>query len=222
MKCEDFQNLIIEELYDEISPENSRQLQKHLQTCRNCAAKMKALRATCQTLQKWPDREPHLNLTFIPENRLTARALIRKFSFRKFAYGFAGACAALLLILAIGNTNISYKNGEFEFHASLTPQKPAIQPDNILTKADLEQFKMDNYAVISQLINENNDREKVRQAVLLSDLYKDFETKRQTDLQVVSQALQQVNYGTEQRFSQTDRALSALIQYVNYQNTVKP
>jgi len=222
LKCEDFQNLIIEELYDEIAPEDHLRLREHLRTCPECAGKMKTLRTTSHTLQKWPDREPHLNLTFIPENRLPIRDRVRRFSFRKFAYGFAGACAALLLILAAGNTRISYKNGDFEFHTSLMPRNAISQPDNYLTKADLEQYQKENLAAVSQLINENNDREKVRQTILLSDIYKDFESKRQADLQVVSQALQQVNYGSEQRFNQTDRAINALIQYVNYQNAVKP
>lgn len=224
MKCDNYQNLIIEKLYDEIAPDDHLRLREHLRICPECAEKMKTLQATSQTLQKWPDSEPHLNLTFIPENRLTVRNYFKKFSFWKFAYGLAGACAALLLILAVSNTSISYKNGDFEFQASFRPNHPATQPlpENYLTKADLEEFKKDNYAAVSQLINENNDREKVRQAVLLSDMYKDFESKRQSDLQVVSQAFQQVSYGNEQRFNQTDRALGALIQYVNYQNAMKP
>ncbi len=213
---------MIEELYGEITPEDRRKLEEHLRVCPACAEKMKTLRATSQILQKWPDTEPQLNLTFIPENKLTSRNRVRKFNFRKLAYGFAGACAAVLLLLAIVNARFSYNNGNFEFQTSLVPNRSITQPENYLTKADLEQFKQENYAAISQIITENNEREKVRQAVILSDLYRDFESKRMTDLQVVSQALQQVNYGSEQRFNQTDRTLSALIQYINYQNAVKP
>ena len=178
MKCEDYQNLIIEELYDEIAPDDYLRLREHLQACPGCTEKIKTLRAASQTLQKWPDSEPRLNLTFIPENRLNIRDRVRRFSFRKFAYGFAGACAAFLLILAASNTSISYKNGDFEFHTSILPQKTTAQPDNYLTKADLNQFQKENLTAVSQLINENNDREKVRQAVLLSDIYKDFEFLR--------------------------------------------
>jgi len=222
MKCEDYQNLIIEELYDEISPDDRRKLMTHMRTCPECATKLKTLRTTSQTLHSWPDADPSLNLTFVPENRLTIRDRLKRFGFRQFAYGFAGACAAILLILAIGNTRITYSDGRFEFQASLQPTNTALQPENYLTKADLEQFKLENYAAISQIIIENNESERVRQALMMSDLYKDFESKRQSDLQVVSQALRQVNYGSEQRFNQTDRALNALIQYVNYQSAIKP
>lgn len=222
MKCEEYQNLIIEEIYAEIAPDDRLLLRKHLQTCPACAEKLKTLGSASQILQKWPDSDPRFNLTFIPENRLTANDLIRKFSFKKFAYGFAGACATLLLILAIGNTKISYQNGKFEFQANLVPDRTLIQPDNYLTKADLEQFRQENYSTLSQIITENNEREKISQAIMFNDLYKEMEAKRQSDLQVVSRALQQVNYGSEERFNQTDRALSALIQYVNYQNSVKP
>jgi len=222
MKCEDYQNLIIEELYDEITPGDRKKLKSHLRVCPDCTARLEALRSTSQTLKKWPDVDPKLNLTFIPEKRLSANGWLKRFGFKQFAYGFAGACAAVLLILAIGNTRISYQNGDFEFQASLRPVQTALPSENYLTKADLEQFKQENYTTIGQIITENNERERIRQALVLSDLYNEMETKRQTDLVAVSQTLQQVNYGNEERFDQTNQALSALIQYVNYQFTAKP
>ncbi|MFH1212822.1 MAG: zf-HC2 domain-containing protein [Candidatus Neomarinimicrobiota bacterium] len=224
MKCEKYKNLIIDELYDEIEPADRLRLREHLRTCPDCTEKLRSLRITSQILQKWPDTEPQINLTFIPEKRPAFSDWLKKLHIRKIAYGMATACAGLLILLAIGNTRFSYRNGNFDFQVSLFPNRPAMQAQstNVLTKADLEQFKLQNDSTVNRLIAENNDHEKIRQAVLISTLYKELEAKRQSDLLVVSRALQQVHYGTEERINQTDRALESLIQYVNYQTPVNP
>ena len=58
MKCNDIQSLMIEDIYDEITSDNKKLLQKHLEKCKNCSAEYQELKVTSDTLKLWKDEKP--------------------------------------------------------------------------------------------------------------------------------------------------------------------
>ena len=217
MKCEDFKLIMIDTIYDEISPENRGKLENHLKGCKSCKEKFSALKATSNTLKKWEDVEPKVNLTFVNESKNFFAGFIEKLRPVKILYGLGIACASLLIILSIANTSINYKDGDFGLEMSLFKTSPKEQVSGKVTKMDLEELRRDNLNLVSHLFEEYSRQQRVETVMLFDEFYKDVEHKRQTDLRLVSGVLQQVHYGAEQRLDRTDKALSSLIRYVNMQ-----
>jgi len=217
MKCEDFKLLMIDYLYDEISTDNRSKLENHLKSCKSCQEKLSVLKATSNTLKKWEDVDPKVNLTFVNESKTFFAGLIEKIRPVKILYGLGIACASLLIILSIANTSIRIKDGNFDLQMSLFKSSSEEQVNGKVTKTDVEELRRENINLVSNLLEEYSKQQRVETAMLFDEFYKNIEYKRQTDLRFVSSALQQVHYGAEQRLDQTDRALSSLIRYVNVQ-----
>jgi len=87
-----------------------------------------------------------------------------------------------------------------------------------VTQTDLENLRKENYQIVAAILDEYSKRNRIETAMLLKDFYNDFNQRRQTDLKLVSNTVEQMYSGTEQRMDRTDRALGTLIQYVNMQN----
>ncbi len=217
MKCEDFKLLMIDLMYDEISPDDRGKLENHLKSCKSCKEKFSALKATSNTLKRWEDIEPKVNLTFVNESKNFFAGFVEKIRPVRILYGLGIACASILIILSVANTNISVKDGNFNLQMSLFKTSPGEQERGKVTKMDLEELRRENINLVSNLLEEYSKQQRVETAMLFDEFYKNIEYKRQTDLKFVSSALQQVHYGAEQRLDQTDRALSSLIRYVNVQ-----
>jgi hypothetical protein len=109
LKCEDFHNLIIEELYDEIAPED------HLRLRGICG-----LPGMRRENENSPNNLAHFTIVadrrtapqsdIYPENRLTIRDHASEDSASgSLPMDLREPARLLLLILAAGNTRISYK-----------------------------------------------------------------------------------------------------------------
>jgi hypothetical protein len=210
---------MIERLYNEISPENNILLEQHLMQCNQCQTEYQELLRTHSILEHWEDVNPQLNLTFVQETDSIFSKIKRTLKPGRLAYGFGIACAAILLFLLIGNTRISIKDGDFEMQMGLFKSRPAVELAEVVTPVDLENFRKENYALISQLLNEYDRQNKVETMLLMNQYLQDNNQNRQEDLKLVSSVLTQIQTDNEQRMNQTDQALGELIRYVNLQNT---
>lgn len=218
MKCEEYRLLMMDAIYDEITQDDLKILKNHLTQCSECRTKFETLKATTQTLAQWPDVEPGVNLTFVaqPASRLTE--LFKSLQTYRTPYRLGLALAAALVLLALINTRIHIGQGQFDFESSLLSHKSPPQTENLVTQTDLNNLRQENYQLVTAILDEHSRRNKIETAVMLDAFYNEIERKRQNDLRLVSNAMEQVQYGTTQRIEHTDRALGTLIQYVNLQS----
>jgi len=221
MKCEDYRLLMMDALYDEISGKDKKALEAHLQSCSACREKYHALQATTQRLEKWEDAEPRVNLTFVSQPASHLTDFFNNLKTWKLLLRLGIAAASLLFLLSLFNTKIQYADGQFSFETSLFQRGAQIPATELVTQADLDNLRRENYQMVAVVLDEYAKRNKIETAVLLDQLYTELEKQRQHDLRLVSNAVEQIQYGTSQRLERTDRTLGTLIEYVNMQSQGK-
>ena len=218
MKCSDYHMLMMDALYDEISGGNKKALDAHLESCPDCREKYQALQATTHTLEKWEDVKPHVNLTFVSQTGSRFVDFFRNLKSWKLPVRFGVAVASLLLLLSLFNTKIQYSDGQFAFETDLFNRGRQNQSTELVTQTDLDNMRQENYQMVAAILDEYAKRNKIETAVLFDKFYDELDKQRRNDLRLVSNAVDQVQYGTTQRLARTDRTLGTLIEYVNMQS----
>jgi len=104
MKCDDYRLLMMDALFDEISGTDKKTLDDHLESCSDCREKFQTLLATTQTLEKWEDVEPRVNLTFVSQPASRVSDFFNKLKTWKMPARLGVALALLLLLLSLFNT----------------------------------------------------------------------------------------------------------------------
>jgi hypothetical protein len=223
MKCNELKPLFMDFIYDEISDEDRNLFVAHLAECESCQRELEALKQTSHILQKWEDVDPDFNVVMVTEKaswliRLKdgiERLLPKQ---RKLAYGLAYAAVAVFLLLAIANTEISYRQGEFNMSMGLF-SKPSSQQntENYLTQEFIEQLQKENYYLMSTLLQQSEANQRKEMASAILQLRQDFETKRIEDLNLVGVGLNSVEENTVRQLKRTDNSLNEIIRYINAQ-----
>lgn len=223
MKCNDLKPLFMDFVYDEISDEDRQLLMAHLSTCESCQREMESLKQTSHILQQWEDVDPDFNVVMVTEkesrlNRLTVgvrRLLPKK---KKIAYGFAYLAVAVFLLLAIANTQISYRRGEFDLRMGLFSKPSSRQnADRYLTREFVEQLQQENYYLMTSLIEQTEAKQRKEMASAILQLRQDFERKRLEDLNLVGVGLNNIEQQTIRQLRKTDNSLNELIRYIHAQ-----
>jgi len=137
---------------------------------------------------------------------------------RKIVYGRAYSVVGVLLLLAVANTEISYRQGEFNVRLGLF-SKPTPQPttDNLATQQLLERLQKDNYILMSSLIQQSETRQRKEIASVLIQLRQDVERQRVEDLSLVGFGLDNVEKNTFRQIRRTDNSLNELIRLISAQ-----
>jgi len=111
MQCKDIKSLMIEDIYDEITSENKKLLQKHIETCDNCLDEYQELKGTSDTLKLWKDEKPK-NIE-IPQMKAEPK------KFKRVFLRIAAVAASILLLLSVTNFRVSINNNGVDFSFNL-------------------------------------------------------------------------------------------------------
>jgi len=223
MNCNDLKPLFMDFIYDEISNADRSLFLAHLAECESCQRELEALQQTSHILQKWQDVDPDFNVVMVTEQaswliRLKdaiGRLLPKQ---KKLAYGLAYAAVAVFMLLAIANTEISYRQGEFNVSMGLfSKPSPQQNMDNYLTKEFIDQLQQQNYYLMSTLLQQSEAKQRKEIAAAILQLRQDFETKRIEDLNLVGIGLNSVEENTVRQLRRTDNSLNEIIRYINEQ-----
>jgi len=224
MKCDDIRPFILDFLYEEISEEDRKKVEAHLSHCDVCRGELDRLRSTSHILQKWEDIEPDFNITLNPQKSTwfeNFRKVWTSFwpSPKKLAYGFAFGFAAVFLLMAIANTTISYKAGEFSVSMSLFSQ-PEQQPTQaaIPSAEWVEEFQKQNYYLMNSLIQQSEARQKNEWNASLAQFNQNLEQRRYNDLRILGAGLDNIERTTSQKIRSTENSLNEWIRQINAQN----
>ncbi len=126
---------LITYLYGECTPKEEKEFKLHLQECSSCKQESAELGMLRQNLQAWNMQETPRVVLDLATERPRARSLkeiLQELSsalpaWFKFGTGFATACAGILLMLAVFNTQIRYDQNGFSFQVALFSNKTTTQ-----------------------------------------------------------------------------------------------
>ena len=227
MNCEDIKTLLVDYLYNELEDDNAKILEQHLKKCKTCKEELASLKNTSNVLQQWQDIDPKLKLVFVQEKKSFFSLLNPKLNwkpgkFQKFGFGLAIGLASLLVVLALTNTRISVKNGNFELSASLfsRPVQPSTEMAPI-TEAALTEFQMQNIALFERLIRENEELRQAEIARKFADLVRTGDYQRNADLRLLGKGFDEVQLNTIRRLERTDQRLNDIMRYILQQENIK-
>jgi predicted anti-sigma-YlaC factor YlaD len=218
MKCEDIKLLMVEDLYDEISPENNIILNKHLESCPNCSSEYTDLKKTSDTLKLWPDEKSEK--IELPKN------IVKPKKSKHIFYRIASVAAAILLVLSVINFRFTINNNGLDISFNLLGLSEGT--DRVATNILENGSQIEQLQLMTELINAANDKQKEEMVVLLTDFYQAIEMRRQADLKVISQGMETLRNTSNQKIEDTENTMQKLIQYTgsildkgNYIKTVE-
>jgi hypothetical protein len=168
MRCDEIQEGFIDLLYDETSaPQASSELREHLRICPNCRKELDELKKTRKYLQLWRDESP-LHGVSIPR-RETFRA--RSFG---WTWRYAGIAAmALITLLALANTQMSWNKEGFSFSTGFTRARELEK--NYYTKAEFRN-------IMKQALDDSEFRTNETSYLMMQKMLDTVEQDRLMDL----------------------------------------
>ncbi len=225
MNCDLSKDKLMDYLYEEVTGAEKAEIETHLAHCSVCASELAQLRQTARVLNAWPDEEPNLNLRFVQEKirflESLKTKLVRGWRGRKLVAGFAAGLASALIILALLNFEASYSDGALRVKLSLfsspqkeTPLEPGALP---VTQEEFQVWKQTSYELMQQMIQTAAARQRYEQNLVLSELARDLDVRRQQDLQRVGKGLEALQLVNNNQFRRTNEVLQQLIYAAQYQ-----
>lgn len=217
MNCEECRGYFGEHLYGELEESLVTRLEEHLQECQPCRAEFLKLRATRQLLARWPDEDPHLQLTFVAaQEGLLGRLFAPVRGWRRVGLTLGFALAAVLVLLAVSNTTLSYEHGRFSFSASLRPKpEPSVTPEAVIA------LHRSALAVMEEMVRLSEQRQHAEFTRILEDFARELDYQRQHDLTVIAQGFQELHARTLTSMEHTDRFLEELVRIASYGQTLR-
>ncbi|MDZ7290184.1 MAG: zf-HC2 domain-containing protein [candidate division KSB1 bacterium] len=222
MTCDEIKILLMDFLYNEIEPESEKLVRAHLQNCPACRSEYETLNRTSLTLKIWENEEPRLHVVFVRESKSWWAALKEKIlpaeapAWGKLVGVSAGIILGVLLISALLNLEISFKNGDFTYRASLVPraaQSGMARIDSQLVM-QIQQQAYDTYQRML-LASQQQQREDFNRT--LAQLAAELNRQRQSDLLLVGRGLDEFQQHTYSRLNRNDQVLNQLLRSVKFQ-----
>lgn len=173
---------LITYLYGECTPKEEKEFKLHLQECSSCKQESAEFGMLRQNLQTWNMQEtPRVVLDLANERPRTRslKEILQELSsalpaWFKFGTGFATACAGILLMLAVFNTQIRYDQNGFSFQVALFGSKTTTQ--NINTSTNDEVTRALVAKVLSEKEAELNQALEAKRSQIETELRKQIDT----------------------------------------------
>jgi hypothetical protein len=204
-------------MYEELSDDRHLEMKQHLESCSACRQELGSLQSTSRIMQTWADDEPAQNLRFVKQPTRLSEFMPRWSGMRRWVFGTAIACAAVLVVLSLVNLRASYSDGEFALQMSLLPkQEPAEptepNPDDLpVTRAEFDQWQQDSFQMMNAMLQENETQQNRRFGTILANFANDVEKQRQQDLRFVGQGLETFRWSNQREIRRSAEALQQLI-----------
>ena len=225
MKCKDIKILMMDFLYDEILDKDKQLLTEHLTTCKECSTELQTLQKTSKILNHCESLEPNLNFVFVSDKKTIWNSIKEKITFspKKIGYSFALGFAVVLLLMSLINMEFSYTQGDFSIKMSLLP-RDTVAPDNNI--ADQQKFaanlNQQDLQLMNTLIQRSEERQRKQLISTLAQFSRDFENRRNADLQMVGVGFDEIEKNIYSRVQRkTNTQINDLIKLINTQQRRK-
>jgi len=225
MTCKLSKEILISFLYEELAPDEQKDVEQHISRCAVCRKELDELRSSRNILSISKDEEPDLKLSFVQEKVKFFPVLKKKWASlrvpQRIVWGLSVGAFAGLLLLSLLNFEISYRNGNFYMQFGFMPQisgvtrTDAAQP---VTRQEFDAWKAKSLQLVSDMVEVSREQQKqdLNEAVLR--LASSIEAQRQQDLQFVGRGLEVLQNSSETQFRQRDEVLQQLIRVASYQS----
>ena len=215
MTCDEVKSLWGDYLLDELPSDQSKRVKEHIQTCQACRAEFLELKETIHLLGHWPDVEPSQKLLFVPALTTQSRTIREKWlsfweDWRQPIRWAAAFGVVILLILGLSKTELSYKNGHFQFaFGRSVSERKAVEPN---WEPILNRYQAETVAAVSQLIQASEMRQQKNLLLAIDHLNQQWYQQRQNDLRLIATGFQALKAESENRTLQTSRLVQWLVQ----------
>lgn len=213
-------SLFMDYLYDEISPDQKKELEDYLEQHPDLKQELSELEQTRAVLQKMPEPDPAEKMLVVePEKRSfidwwqDAKSLLPHSAFGKTALAAAAGILLFIFVGSVAQLQISTSgNGVTISFGGIPPASEGLTTEQ--ADALVQQIREENAAMLADYAEsiEQQNREQLQQVVTY------FEEQRMNDLQLVNQAMQELQQNTNYQLYQTNEYLSEMLQTVSYQN----
>ncbi|HEX9652907.1 MAG TPA: hypothetical protein VGA99_04295 [bacterium] len=227
MKCDFSKEKLLDYFYAEVTSDEKSEVETHVAGCSLCQTELAQLQQTSVVLGRWSDEDPGLNLKFVQQKSSwwTWLAPLQGRSWPKFALGFSMGLAAVLVILSLMNFEANYADGSLHVKFSLfdrtgpNSSPPLEALDQPITQREFDAWKQAAYELMQTMIDNAATQQRYEQRLLLTQVARDLDLKRQQDLQRVGQGLEVFQLVNENKFRRTNEVLQQLIYAAQVQTT---
>ena len=221
MTCEEAKNLMADYLFGTLESEKKAALEAHLQDCSACREEIRELQETAAVLQKWEDVHPKQRIVFVEPLPQRSGFLEKMRAFLSIPHPvrWAVALAVFVFILfGISRTQISYRNGQFDFALGESLRKNQIVASNLMPI--LQQYHVETLNAVSQLIKQNANLQQQNLLLAIDHLNQQWYQQRQSDFRLIATGFQALKAENENRALQTNQLVQWLIQQQGSANPV--
>lgn len=172
MRCDDIQERFIDLLYGEGDQPADAELQEHVKECARCRNQLEELKKTQKILRGWQDEAP-LKSVIVPRQHAHRFGPV---AWRRVA-SIAVAAMALLGLMALANTKISWTSDGFSFSAGFFPRQERER--DYYTKDELREL-------VKQALDDSESRMGEANYTMMQNMLDTVEQDRWMDLKLVS------------------------------------
>ncbi|MBN2280366.1 MAG: zf-HC2 domain-containing protein [Candidatus Marinimicrobia bacterium] len=215
MKCKDYKLLMMDLIYGEITKNDRIHLEKHLTECDECRQEFKEMKQVPEFLGKWEDEPVPIQMTFTSEENSLLQWVKKFLNHLETVKKVGFAVAALLFILALFNTKIEIRDGNFSFEASLFQKSQKSSMAGQLTPEIMEHLKYENFKLTTQLLENYEARDEKKTMMMMTTLMSEIRKERSREYDNLIGTVGQAYETNDLRIQQTNHTVNEILDLIN-------
>lgn len=223
MNKETARSLFMDYLYDELEPDQRKELEQFLANHPDLQKELEELGDVRSMLQHLPVQDPAEQLVIVEPDKSGFQDWWNEFinswipQSKIVRAGFTMASLLILFVMLGAFTQLNISINDNGFQLAFGEPKEPVQQGYTTEQVEylLEQVRQENAAMVAeavQAVQENQDQKLEQTLVNFADY---IEQQRRNDLQMISSGLNDMEETYYTRFRQTDQVLGDLIQTVS-------
>jgi len=193
---------LVSYLYNEATPDESRQFETHLAGCSACKVELNSFERVRGMLQQWQiDDLPVVRVVAErPSGERSMLGVLKElFTLTPVWVKALGAVAVAMLILAALGTDVSVGRNGVSFHADLLRRDRTLQPSQVIDRksvdpssaGNVEQVRTELKSLVNQLIADSERQQKEEIRTQLVSLESQLQSIHSADLAKVATRIQE-------------------------------
>ncbi|WP_421773311.1 anti-sigma factor family protein [Gracilimonas sp.] len=226
MNKETARSLFMDYLYDELEPDQRKELEQFISQSPELKKELEELSNVRSMLSHLPVQDPAEQLVMVEPHKSGLQewwneligGLLPQNGFARAGFAMASLLVVFVVLGAFTKLNVTVNDGGFNlaFGEKQEIIQQGFTPQQI--EMLLQQVREDNAIMISDAIQQAQQQQENRIEKTLVNFADYIEQQRQSDLQMISSGLYNMEETYYDRFRQTDQVLGELIQTVSTGN----
>lgn len=219
MTCDIKPETYVGYVFGELDTEQVVTFENHLKTCSVCQAEISELNQMHRVMNHWEDQEPPFQLTFVGEPAAEKHWKQNLFGFIKNPVAAWAIPVVAILLFAVFNMRVVYQNGSMVVYFGKS--MPEMHSAAAVNATQVQSMQMETLQMVQQMIQASEVHQARQTANQMTRFAQWIEARRQRDLMLVGQGLEDIHFNTLSQYQQTHALLSDLIQLTHDQDTLQ-